>query len=254
MSPDRSTPTPPRSVTPTTAVGAASEPGIGRGTVVAVFGARSDVGVTSIATSLAFSLMALSTGEVALAELDPRARRARTTAHRDRPPAPPEENGHGDHPPHANRVTIPGIDNAMERRSDGLWTLSHAGTRTPALTDAKSVTIALEVLRSTFAISIAELEHQMNERTLAAFDAADRILIVTDGSVPSLRATQRVLRLCRRLNYPDEKMAVVVNRYDAADAIPLADISTILKREIYWRIPDAAERDVTGLAEKVMMG
>ena len=102
-----------------------------------------------------------------------------------------------------------------------------------------------------FAVSVAELEHQVNERTLAAFDAADRIVMVTEGSVPALRGTQRVLRLCHRLNYPDEKMSVVVNRYDAAGTIAVADIATILKREVFWKLPTGVPVDATGLAEKL---
>jgi len=97
-----------------------------------------------------------------------------------------------------------------------------------------------------------ELEHQVNERTLAAFDAADRIVIVTEGSVPTLRGTQRVLRLCRRLNYPDEKMCVVVNRSDAPGSLAAADIAVALKREVVWKIGLADAFDLGGLAERLL--
>ena len=124
--------------------------------------------------------------------------------------------------------------------------------RTPATGDAKGVTVALDTIRGRFPVSVAELEHQVNERTLAAFDAADRILLVTEGAVPSLRGTQRVLRLCRRLNYPDEKMCVVVNRFDAAGALEAADVSVALKREIFWKIPTDPDLSTVSLAEKLL--
>jgi pilus assembly protein CpaE len=228
------------------------EPGAGRGSVVAVYGSRGDVGVTTIASSLAVGFLVLSDGRVALAEFDPRSVRARIEAGRVNhvAPSPRASRSNGDEPVVEEHVMIPGTNAGLARRSDGVWTIAPS-RQTPSLTDAKSVTLALEVMRVQFAVSVAELEHQVNERTLAAFDAADRIVMVTEGSVPSLRGTQRVLRLCHRLNYPDEKMSVVVNRYDAAGTIPVADISTILKREIFWRIPTGEPVDLAGLAEKL---
>ena len=100
-------------------------------------------------------------------------------------------------------------------------------------------------------MAVAELEHQVNERTLAAFDAADRILLVTEGAVPSLRGIQRVLRLCRRLNYPDEKLCVILNQTGASSALPAGDVAVVLKREIYWDIPEGSRLTTDGLAEKL---
>jgi Flp pilus assembly CpaE family ATPase len=165
------------------------------GTVIAVYGTRADVGVTTIATALALAFRSLEGNDVGLAEL---------------------------------------------------------GARTAAVSDAKAVTATLEVMRGRFAVSVAELGHQVSERALAAFDVADRIVIVTEAAVPSLRATQRVLRLCHRLNYPDEKMCVVVNRFDAPGALSPADIAVALRREVFWKIPTQPNVDVTGLAAKLV--
>jgi pilus assembly protein CpaE len=114
------------------------------------------------------------------------------------------------------------------------------------------VTIALDAMRARFPVSVAELEHQVNERTLAAFDAADRIVLLTEGTVPSVRGTQRVLRLCQRLNYPDEKMCLVLNRFDAPGALSAADVTAALRRELYWMVPASARVDVAGLAAKLL--
>jgi pilus assembly protein CpaE len=207
------------------------------GLVIAVYGARADVGVTTIAAGLARAFRSLGSHDVAHAELDPRAVRARATAPNAEDP---------------ERVPIPGLNAALVRAPDGVWTLAMTQPRTPAVGDAKGVTVALDAIRGRFPVSVAELEHQVNERTLAAFDAADRILLVTEGAVPSLRGTQRVLRLCRRLNYPDEKMCVVVNRFDAPESLPLADIAVALKREIFWKIPASDATEFSGLAQKLL--
>lgn len=222
-----------------------------RGTVIGVFGTRGDVGVTTIASSLAVAFQALTDGRVALAEFDQRSVRARAEAARLGLTPPTGVRSNGRDPETDERVLIPGADTSLARRSDGLWTIAPSRRRTPTAADAKSVTLMLDTLRAGFSVTVAELEHQVNERTLAAFDASDRIVMVTEGSVPSLRGTQRVLRLCRRLNYPDEKMCVVVNRYDAAGAIPVADIASILKREVFWKFAVGEPVDALGLAEKL---
>jgi pilus assembly protein CpaE len=220
------------------------QPAAGRGgRVIAVFGARPDVGVTSIATSLANAFRSLGEEDVAFAEMDPRVVRARSQGG---PEGPPESSAK-----ESNRITIPGANAALVRRMDGIWLLAMIRPRTPATVEAKAVTVALETIRERFPVTIAELEHQVNERTLAAFDAADRILLVTESSVPSIRATQRALRLCHRLNYPDEKMCVVLNRFDAPGALDVADVAGALKRELFWKIPTGERADSLGLARKL---
>lgn len=200
--------------------------------------------MTTVATSLARAFRSLGSEQVALVELDARAVRARSASLTGDVPSPVTDAEHFD---------IPGLNAALVRQSDGVWTLAMTRPRTPAMGDAKSVSVALDTVRARFPVSIVELEHQVNERTLAAFDAADRIVIVTEGSVPTLRGTQRVLRLCRRLNYPDEKMCVVVNRSDAPGSLAVADISVALKREVFWKIGEADAFDLAGLAEKLLV-
>jgi len=211
--------------------------------VIAVFGARADVGVTTVATSLARAFRSLGSEHVARVELDARAVRARSSSLTGEVLAAMTD---------AERFDVPGMNAALIPQSDGVWTLALTRPRTPAMGDAKSVIVALEAIRARFPVSIVELEHQVNERTLAAFDAADRIVIVTEGSVPTLRGTQRVLRLCRRLNYPDEKMCVVVNRSDAPGSLAAADIAVALKREVVWKIGESTAFDLAGLAERLL--
>jgi pilus assembly protein CpaE len=78
----------------------------------------------------------------------------------------------------------------------------------------------------------------MSDRTLAAFDAADRIVFVTQLTVPALRSTKRSLELCERLGYPGSKCFVLVNRFNSGDAVTLSDAKDVLGREVFWKIPN----------------
>ena len=232
---ERSSPAASRRITPVELTPAdVVEPITGkRGTLIAVFGSRPDVGVTTLAEALSLAFHS-ALGDVALAELDPRVDRVHP------------------HDPLSVGIEIPGADSAMVRRIDGVWTFAMTRPLAPAVGDAKAVTVALDAMRARFSMSVAELEHHMNERTLAAFDAADRIVLLVDGSVASLRSTKRVLQLCRRLRYPDEKLCVVWNRFDAPGSMLAADVSAALGREIYWKLPASDRVDGTPLAAKLL--
>ncbi len=66
---------------------------------------------------------------------------------------------------------------------------------------------------------VIDCEHHMSDRTLAAFDAADRIVLVTQLTIPALGSTKRTLELCERLGYPESKIFVVVNRHHSGDVL-----------------------------------
>lgn len=51
-----------------------------------------------------------------------------------------------------------------------------------------------------------------DELSLAALDAADRVVLVVTQEVPAVRNAQRCVEIFRKLSYPDAKLAVVVNR------------------------------------------
>jgi pilus assembly protein CpaE len=93
-------------------------------------------------------------------------------------------------------------------------------------------------MRSAFNYSVLDCEHRLNDRTLAALDAADRIILLTELKVPALRSAQRMISVFRRLGYPNEKLGVVVNRYQSEDVVSPGEAAEVLKAEIYYRIPN----------------
>jgi pilus assembly protein CpaE len=104
--------------------------------------------------------------------------------------------------------------------------------------DSAAVNSVLTLLRQHFAVTVVDCEHHLSEGTLAALDAADRIVLVTQLSVPALRSTQRSLAVCRRLGYDDSKLCVVINRYQSGDVLPVKDAEDLLQAQIYWKLPN----------------
>jgi pilus assembly protein CpaE len=121
----------------------------------------------------------------------------------------------------------------------GVWVLpTGENPELDELFDAQAIAAILTHLRSHFGLTIIDCEHHLSERTLTALDAANRILIVTQLDVPSLRSTQRTLAVCRRLGYDDSKLNVVVNRYQSSDVLPLKDAEDLLQCSITWKLPN----------------
>lgn len=100
-----------------------------------------------------------------------------------------------------------------------------------------------EILRGTagrHAVTVVAVVGAPSPQVLTALDVADRVLLVSDASVPSLRATQRAVKLCASLGYGLDKVAVVL--HDFTENAPLApgEVARALKREIFWVIPGPA--------------
>jgi pilus assembly protein CpaE len=117
--------------------------------------------------------------------------------------------------------------------------------------DGATVGAVIEQLRGNFDITVVDCEHHLSQRTLAILDAADRIVLVTQPNVPSLRSTQRTLSLFRRLGYADSKSCVVVNRFQPGDVFSQSTIAESLKHEIFWSLPNDYRTSVSSLNKGV---
>ncbi|HOX37050.1 MAG TPA: hypothetical protein PL033_03590 [Candidatus Brocadiia bacterium] len=91
--------------------------------------------------------------------------------------------------------------------------------------------------RETFAFTVADVAHIIDDRTVVALDVSDSILILCDMLVPTIRNTQQALELFRRLEYKADKMKVVINRFYKSDTVGLKEISKVLNMPVYWVIP-----------------
>jgi pilus assembly protein CpaE len=131
------------------------------------------------------------------------------------------------------------LNSILSPVAGGVWALPTSENPEPdEMFDAAAINSILELLRANFGVTVVDCEHQLSERTIAALDAADRILLVTELSVASLRSMQRTLGLCRRLGYAEHKLCVIVNRYQSADVLPLKDAEELLKWPIFWHLPN----------------
>ena len=107
-----------------------------------------------------------------------------------------------------------------------------------------------DVLRQEYAYTVVDTDHHFAEPTLAALDAADRIILVTQLDVSALRSTQRTLGVLGRLGYPTDKLIVVANRRSDRDRIAVADAEQVLRRPVTLTLPN----DYTSCSDAITTG
>ncbi len=200
--------------------------GAKRGSVVTVYSAKGGVGVTTVAVNLAFQLAAAHADlRVALADLVVGMGDVRTLLNLK------SSYDINDLVARQERVDADVLFSLLSQRGR-VWILPSSDKSDTLDIDAAAATAILSQLRSNFGMTVVDCEDHLSDHTIAALDSADRIVLVTQLTIPVLRSTQRTLQLFARLGYRDDKTMVVVNRFHSADTISIAEAATVLERPI----------------------
>ncbi len=103
---------------------------------------------------------------------------------------------------------------------------------------ADDIRKVMSLLKTMFDYIIIDTEASVDDRTLAAVELADYLLLVFVMSLPGIKNMQRCLRYLEGRGYPRDKMKLVVNRYTKSGDIRLEDAEKALNHNIYWSIPN----------------
>jgi pilus assembly protein CpaE len=204
------------------------------GQVFAVFGSKGGVGTSTVAVNLGHALTLVHPeARVAVADFALPGGDIRLLLN-VRPPY-----DLADIAGKIDRIDADLLHSVMVSAMDRLWVLA-APERPEAdeEVDANVSATVVRQMRTAFNFTVLDCEHRLNDRTLAALDAADRIILLTELKVPALRAAQRMIGVFRRLGYPNEKLGVVVNRYQSEDVVSPGEAAEVLKTEIFFRLPN----------------
>ena len=217
------------------------------GTTIAVYSPKGGLGTTTLATNLAFALAkGRPDGRVVLADLASNGGDVRVMLNL-RPTY-----DMGDLARKVDQMDAELLHSLLTACEGGVWVLPSADDAEAAEgLDGAATTAVIEQLRTQFAYTVLDCEHHLSDRTLAALDIADRVLLVTQLNVSALRGSQRMLALFRRLGYQDEKIDVVVNRYHSGDVVSVADAREVLKREVFFSLPNDYQTSAAALTRGV---
>ncbi len=206
------------------------------GRVFTVYSGKGGVGTSTIATSLAWSMAqatASKARETALVDFNTAGAGIRVMLNMN------PTYDLGSVAARADRLDRDYLHSVMAEHTDRVSVLA-AADELDALEalDMKTSGQLMELLRQEYACTIVDTDHHFNDQTLAALDAADRILLVTQCEVSALRSTQRSLGMFTRLGYPPDKVVVVANRRTDRDRITIAGAEQVLGRKIDYGLPN----------------
>jgi pilus assembly protein CpaE len=218
-----------------------------RGIVFAIYGSKGGLGNTTLAVNLAHALARNNpSGRVALVDLVVSSGDVRVLLNLK------PLYDIGSVAQKLDRLDADLLNSLLTRSGDGVWVLP--GTESPELDDvldAASVSAIIEELRSNFTFTVLDCEHHLSERTLAALDAADKIILNTQLAVPAMRAAQQAIQICERLGYPDDKLSIVVNRHQSTEVLTAADAASLLRHDIEWKLPNDYQTAAAALMKGV---
>ncbi|MFO7540697.1 MAG: response regulator [Chloroflexota bacterium] len=95
----------------------------------------------------------------------------------------------------------------------------------------------VELLREMYDFVVIDTSSALNDVALTILDTADRILLVTQQNLPSLKNISRFFDLSNSLEYEPQKVWMVVNRATSKQGISVKDIENTLKRPVMVTIP-----------------
>ena len=152
---------------------------------------------------------------------------------------------------YVNELEQPLIESVLTEHASGIRVLLAPPYFDPAL-EADEGRLA-HVIKSLASVQtgyvIVDAPADLGESTLNLLDIAQRVLLVTTASVASLRATKRFLELARKMDYPDDKIMLLISNY-RKDDIALDDIG----RHLNWAVSAAVPSDPAVMALALNQG
>lgn len=96
----------------------------------------------------------------------------------------------------------------------------------------------LHFLKQHYDYIVVDTSKSFSPPTLATFEQADHVFLITNLDLPSLRNITRCLPLLERMGSVkgEDWLRLVVNRYQASDPISLKEVEKTLGLSVYWTL------------------
>ena len=104
------------------------------------------------------------------------------------------------------------------------------------------IDVLIRIARSHFDYVILDAGRALDAVTVRALDYADAIFAVLQLSLPFIRDGKRLLAAFRALDYPKQKVSLLVNRYEKGGDIALKDMEEALGTKAFHAFPNDYER------------
>jgi pilus assembly protein CpaE len=208
-------------------------PETGMGKVIAVVGNKGGVGRSVIATNVAMAIRQLTNKQVALVDaslsfgdVGVMMNVAKSKTFSDITVQP-------------HLLDRELLEDILVTHSSGIRLLLAPSTPQESETvSVEHIRAAVLILSKTVDYVVIDTRPGFDDTMLALMDQSDTLLVVLAMEMTTIKDTRQFLEIAELLGYPDEKILLVLNRFNNFSGIPVGDIAENLKREIEYKIPD----------------
>ncbi len=97
------------------------------------------------------------------------------------------------------------------------------------------------VLSTMFDYVVIDIGRQLDDRTVEVLELSDSIMLLTSLDLPTVRNTVCFAGILTRLTIDQEKIHVVLNRFQKKSRLSLDDVEAMVDRKVFWSIPNDYE-------------
>jgi pilus assembly protein CpaE len=129
------------------------------------------------------------------------------------------------------------LDQSLNKHSCGLRVVAQTDAPEEAdEIDAEGVVKAIKLLRLHHDFVVLDGLRDFREISLAALDSADKILLTMTQDVPALKNANRCLALFKRLGYGEDRVRLIVNRFNRKSDLTLDAITDALQYPVHGSV------------------
>lgn len=203
------------------------------GRIVTLFSPKGGVGVTTIVTSLSTCIYAATSRPTLLVDLDLDAGDVTTFLNIK------TTYTISDVTLNMSRLDESFLKGVISRHESGIYVLAEPkrveeGVSVPG----RDIGKLLRILKGMFSYVVVDTENVMDERTKAAVEVSDTVLVVFVMSLPNIKHIQRHLVYLEGMGIRKERVKLVVNRYMPRGEITIKDAEKVLGYPVSWSIPN----------------
>lgn len=207
------------------------------GKIIAFLGAKGGIGTSTLAVNLATSLR-LFHQEKQIALVDLNLDDSDLPLFLDLRPG----KGFRDLARDISRLDATFVQSLINKHESDLHLLQSGLTGTEGATGEAipegAVLHTLDVMRSMYDHIFVDCGHTLNPETRETLDFASLVVLTTTLSLPSIRRAKQFLQVMRDAGFDREKVAIVVNRYQSADAELLQHAEGLFEQKVGWLVPN----------------
>lgn len=202
-----------------------------QGKIVSVFSSKGGTGKTFLSCNLAAAIADVTSKPTALLDLD--LGMGDVFTYYGREPSRPIQDliALGDR---TDRETIMA---AATRLEDHLWAFGAPPDPAAQTVPGESVGKVLRAVRGAFAYTVVDSSADYSDHTLAAFDLADTICLITGLDVVGIRHLSKALDTLLSIGFPKERFRIVLNWADAKVGLEPERVERVMKLSVDAMIP-----------------